>query len=115
MLSVLELFVLSVRLLLFLPSPRPHRRLTSLVPLPLSVLIGKVPAAFQLAEKHRDFDSLVELANAPNHGSASKVKLFLDKYGKEFAFPLYRFYLQHGASASSCFFSFPRHVRSNER
>ncbi|GAA5848319.1 hypothetical protein JCM8547_004477 [Rhodosporidiobolus lusitaniae] len=60
------------------------------------VAIGKVPAAFQLAEKHRDFDSLVELANDSQHGSRSKVKLFLDKYAKEFAFPLYRFYLAQG-------------------
>ncbi|GAA6029226.1 hypothetical protein JCM8097_003577 [Rhodosporidiobolus ruineniae] len=60
------------------------------------VSIGKVPSAFQLAEQHRDFDSLVELANDPSHGSRSKVKLFLDKYREEFAFPLYRFYLAQG-------------------
>ncbi|GAA5885246.1 hypothetical protein JCM6882_009536 [Rhodosporidiobolus microsporus] len=60
------------------------------------VSIGKVPAAFQLAERHGDFDSLVELANDKAHGSKSKVKLFLDKYGEEFAFPLYRYYLQQG-------------------
>ncbi|BGP13786.1 hypothetical protein JCM10213v2_001724 [Rhodosporidiobolus nylandii] len=60
------------------------------------VSIGAVSAAFQLAEKHRDFVSLVELANDKAHGSRSNVKLFLDKYGEDFAFPLYQFYQQHG-------------------
>ncbi|GAA5979128.1 hypothetical protein JCM11641_008435 [Rhodosporidiobolus odoratus] len=60
------------------------------------VSVGAVPAAFQLAEKHRDFVSLVELANDPSHGSRAKVNLFLDTYAEEFAFPLYQFYQRQG-------------------
>ncbi|GAA6004642.1 hypothetical protein JCM10207_000965 [Rhodosporidiobolus poonsookiae] len=60
------------------------------------VSVGKVPAAFQLAEQHHDFSSLVELALDATHGSPAKVKRFLDDYADAFAFPLYRFYLDKG-------------------
>ncbi|GAA5844336.1 hypothetical protein JCM5353_008463 [Sporobolomyces roseus] len=60
------------------------------------VSINKVSSAFELAERHRDFRSLVELSTDSKHGSMSKVRLFLDKYEKDFAFPLYEFYHEKG-------------------
>ncbi|CDR42821.1 RHTO0S07e04478g1_1 [Rhodotorula toruloides] len=36
------------------------------------VAIGKVAAAYELGERHRDFDSLVHLSNDPTHGSSSR-------------------------------------------
>ncbi|GAA5919787.1 hypothetical protein JCM1841_005860 [Sporobolomyces salmonicolor] len=60
------------------------------------VSIDKVSSAFELAERHRDFRSLVELSTDEAHGSPSRVRLFLDKYAEDFAFPLYQFYLEKG-------------------
>ncbi|GAA6016956.1 hypothetical protein JCM11491_006924 [Sporobolomyces phaffii] len=60
------------------------------------VSIDKVPAAFELAERHEDFRSLVELSTDPRHGSTLKVRSFLDTYGQDFAFPLYGYYLERG-------------------
>ncbi|GAA5863802.1 hypothetical protein JCM1840_005771 [Sporobolomyces johnsonii] len=60
------------------------------------VSIDKVSSAFELAERHRDFRSLVELSTDEAHGSQSRVRLFLDKYAQDFAFPLYQFYLEKG-------------------
>ncbi|GAA5966313.1 hypothetical protein JCM3765_005253 [Sporobolomyces pararoseus] len=60
------------------------------------VSIDKVPAAFELAERHEDFRSLVELSTDAKHGSISQVRSFLDEYGADFAFPLYEYYLEKG-------------------
>ncbi|GAA5905117.1 Nup133p [Sporobolomyces salmoneus] len=64
------------------------------------VSIEKISAAFELAERHSDFRSLVELSTDLRHGSLPKVRSFLDKYGKEFAFPLYEYYLEQGQTRS---------------
>lgn len=50
-------------------------------------------AAFELGERHGDFESLVRLANDPAHGSSARISAYLDRYGREFAFPLYEYYL----------------------
>ncbi|BGP37735.1 hypothetical protein JCM10449v2_001657 [Rhodotorula kratochvilovae] len=60
------------------------------------VAVGKVSAAFELGERHGDFESLVRLSNDPSHGSPARITAYLDRYGEEFAFPLYRFYLDQG-------------------
>ncbi|GAA5931821.1 Nup133p [Sporobolomyces koalae] len=60
------------------------------------VAVGRVSAAFELAERHEDFRSLVQLATDSQHGSIARVRLFLDKYGQSFAFPLYELYLEQG-------------------
>ncbi|KAJ8295378.1 Nucleoporin nup132 [Rhodotorula toruloides] len=60
------------------------------------VAIGKVAAAYELGERHHDFDSLVHLSNDPTHGSPSRIRSYLDQYRRDFAFPLYRFYLDQG-------------------
>lgn len=62
-----------------------------------SVAIGKVAAAYELGERHRDFESLVHLSNDPTHGSPLRIRSYLDQYRRDFAFPLYRFYLDQGA------------------
>ncbi|KAJ8295400.1 Nucleoporin nup132 [Rhodotorula toruloides] len=60
------------------------------------VAIGKVAAAYELGERHSDFGSLVHLSNDPTHGSPSRIRSYLDQYRQDFAFPLYRFYLDQG-------------------
>ncbi|GAA5890992.1 hypothetical protein JCM8208_003123 [Rhodotorula glutinis] len=60
------------------------------------VAVGKVGAAFELGERHGDFKSLVRLSNDAAHGSPARISAYLDRYGKDFAFPLYTFYLEHG-------------------
>jgi nuclear pore complex protein Nup133 len=69
----------------------------------VSVTIDHVKAAYELAERHRDFRSLVELCNDPQHGSTSRIRVLLEKYGEEFAFALYHFYVEQGES--SCLFT----------
>ncbi|GAA5875605.1 hypothetical protein JCM3774_006115 [Rhodotorula dairenensis] len=61
----------------------------------IQVLVSndQVSAAFQVAERHRDFESLVRLATDPKHGSRARINGYLDTHGREFAFPLYTFYL----------------------
>ena len=56
----------------------------------------QIAAAFQVAEQHRDFDSLVRLANDPDYGSKARVNGYLDTHGRDFSFPLYTFYLAEG-------------------
>ncbi|GAA5922516.1 hypothetical protein JCM3775_005758 [Rhodotorula graminis] len=60
------------------------------------VAVGKVGAAFELGERHGDFKSLVRLSNDAARGSSARISAYLDRYGKDFAFPLYTFYLEHG-------------------
>ncbi|KDE03357.1 hypothetical protein MVLG_06163 [Microbotryum lychnidis-dioicae p1A1 Lamole] len=60
------------------------------------VNIGKVTHAYELAERHRDFRSLVELCTDPRRGSPARTDFFLRKYAQEFAFPLYQFYIEKG-------------------
>ncbi|KAI5479591.1 nuclear pore complex protein Nup133 [Pseudohyphozyma bogoriensis] len=60
------------------------------------VSIGKVTNAYDLAERYRDFRSLVELCNDGQHGSPGRIRLFMQKYSEEFAFALYHFYVEKG-------------------
>ncbi|KWU46470.1 methyltransferase type 11 [Rhodotorula sp. JG-1b] len=64
----------------------------------IEVLVSndQIAAAFQVAEQHRDFDSLVRLANDPDYGSKARVNGYLDTHGRDFSFPLYTFYLAEG-------------------
>jgi nuclear pore complex protein Nup133 len=62
--------------------------------LDLTVTVGKVNHAYELAERHRDFRALVELCNHPQHGSRQRIQFFMDKYREEFAFSLYQFYIE---------------------
>lgn len=66
--------------------------------LPPEVSVDKVTHAYDLAERHGDFESLVELCNDPQHGSESRTRFFLQKYEEKFAFALYRYYLAEGKS-----------------
>ncbi|KAM0753804.1 methyltransferase type 11 [Meredithblackwellia eburnea MCA 4105] len=60
------------------------------------VSIGKVTHAFDLAERFRDFRSLVELCNDPEHGSKQRTRFFLQKYSEAFAVELYQYYVEKG-------------------
>uniref|UniRef100_A0A0K3CG67 FGENESH: predicted gene_7.174 protein n=1 Tax=Rhodotorula toruloides TaxID=5286 RepID=A0A0K3CG67_RHOTO len=66
----------------------------------------EVAAAPERGERHRDFDSLVHLSNDPTHGSPSRIRSYLDQYRQNFAFPLYRFYLDQVRRS-------PLHVREH--
>ena len=59
--------------------------------------LGKIAQAYELAERHRDFRSLVELSNDAKHGSATKTKYFMEKHSEDFAFALYNFLLEKGS------------------
>ncbi|KAL8293054.1 hypothetical protein RQP46_000748 [Phenoliferia psychrophenolica] len=60
------------------------------------VSIGKVPHAYELAERYHDFRSLVELCNHAQHGSEKNTRNFLAKYAEAFAFELYQYYVENG-------------------
>lgn len=61
----------------------------------------QVSAAFAVAERHRGFESLVRLANDPKFGSVARISGYLDSHGRDFAYPLYTFYLEEGQSIST--------------
>jgi nuclear pore complex protein Nup133 len=65
-----------------------------------TVTIGKVPTAYKLAERHRDFRALVELCTDVQHGSPARVRYFMGKYSRDFAFSLYQYYLERGECVS---------------
>lgn len=59
-------------------------------------MLDKVSHAYELAERHADFRSLVELCNDPTNGSDSRTRFFIEKYAADFAFELYRFLVEMG-------------------
>lgn len=63
--------------------------------LPL-VAVGRADKAFNLAERHRDFRTLTELCLNPKTGSAAaQTQHCLRKFGRDFAFELYQYYVEH--------------------
>mgnify|MGYP001606326282 FL=1 len=76
---------------------RPRTLLFELRADPVRVVsIDKVSQAYELAERYRDFRSLVELCNDAQHGSEVRVRSFMKKYAEEFAFALYQFLVEKG-------------------
>lgn len=59
--------------------------------------LGRPNVAYDLAERYRDFKSLVALCNDPQIGSTVRVGFYIDKYKQDFAFALYQYYLEQGA------------------
>lgn len=51
--------------------------------------------SYDLAERYRDFKSLVLLCNDAKVGSPARITFFMDKYKQDFAFALYQFYLDN--------------------
>lgn len=62
--------------------------------------VGRQDKAFELAERHGDFRTLVELCNertgADQSSANHRIDHYLQRYGKSFAFELYRWYVEKG-------------------
>lgn len=70
---------------------------------PCTVRLSRTNAAYDLAERYRDFRSLVVLCNDSNIGSQARLHHYIQKYQEDFAFALYDWYLESGEVVS--FFS----------
>ena len=60
------------------------------------VLINKSDIAFNLAEKHKAFRILTELCTNDNVGSIDRIKYYLDLFGNQFGFELFKWYVENG-------------------
>lgn len=60
------------------------------------VRLSRTNAAYDLAERYRDFRSLVVLCNDPSIGSSARLHHYIQKYQEEFAFALYDWFLESG-------------------
>lgn len=76
--------------------------------LTIIVEIDRVSHAYDLAEHHRDYETLVWLCHAPGisqdqkskHGSGTgtaRLQGYIERFGQEFAFVLYQWYIDQGA------------------
>jgi nuclear pore complex protein Nup133 len=61
-----------------------------------AVRISRSNVAYDLAERYRDFRSLVILSNDAAIGSPQRVQFYIEKYKEDFAFSLYSWYLEQG-------------------
>lgn len=61
-----------------------------------TVRVSRANAAYDLAERYRDFRSLVVLCNDPSTGSTARVHHYIQKYKEDFAYALYDWYLETG-------------------
>jgi hypothetical protein len=67
--------------------------------LTLAVAIDRISHAYDLAEHHNDYETLVWLANHPVAGAAGgvvKLQEYIERFGEEFAFVLYQWYIDQG-------------------
>ncbi|ODO05027.1 hypothetical protein I350_05639 [Cryptococcus amylolentus CBS 6273] len=63
------------------------------------VAIDRIAEAFELAEHHRDFPTLVVLSNDPQAAQGrgeARIQIYIERFGEEFAFELYRWYIAQG-------------------
>ncbi|TXT07474.1 hypothetical protein VHUM_03194 [Vanrija humicola] len=59
--------------------------------------IDRVDAAYELAEHHRDFPTLVYLCQNPaSSAGPGRVEQYIERFGKDFAFVLYQWYIDNG-------------------
>ena len=65
----------------------------------MTAQLARTNVAYDLAERYRDFKSLVLLCEDPQTGSPIRVQFYIEKYGEEFAFSLYQFYLENSTSS----------------
>lgn len=64
------------------------------------VSMGRPDRAFGLAERHRDFRTLTELCLDPATGDPQpQIHNYLRRYRQNFAFELYKYWLDHGKTA----------------
>ncbi|ORY21434.1 Non-repetitive/WGA-negative nucleoporin C-terminal-domain-containing protein, partial [Naematelia encephala] len=61
------------------------------------VNIDRVDEAYALAEHHSDFPTLVHLCHDPVAGAGpDRLQVFIERFGEEFAFVLYQWYIDQG-------------------
>ncbi|ADV23780.1 Hypothetical protein CGB_H0250C [Cryptococcus gattii WM276] len=63
------------------------------------VSVDRISEAYELAEHHHDFPTLVMLCNDPIAGQGkgdSRMQVYIEKFGEDFAFELYRWYIDQG-------------------
>lgn len=63
------------------------------------VSVDRISEAYELAEHHHDFPTLVMLCNDPVAGQGkgdSRIQVYIEKFGEDFAFELYRWYIDQG-------------------
>ncbi|OWZ65412.1 hypothetical protein AYX14_06233 [Cryptococcus neoformans] len=63
------------------------------------VSVDRISEAYELAEHHHDFPTLVMLCNDPVAGQGkgdSRIQIYIEKFGEDFAFELYRWYIDQG-------------------
>ncbi|WVR03681.1 hypothetical protein IAU60_000676 [Kwoniella sp. DSM 27419] len=61
------------------------------------VAIDRVAEAYELAEVHTDFLTLVVLCHdSPSGGNPARLQTYIEKFGEEFAFVLYQWYIDQG-------------------
>ncbi|KAL7420109.1 hypothetical protein Q5752_005074 [Cryptotrichosporon argae] len=59
--------------------------------------IDRVPEAYELAEHHSDFPTLVYLCHHPAAGTGPvQIQTYIERFGEEFAFVLYQWYIDNG-------------------
>ncbi|KAK8861724.1 hypothetical protein IAR55_002547 [Kwoniella newhampshirensis] len=59
--------------------------------------IDRVPEAYELAEHHSDYLTLVVLCHDPVAGTGSaRVQSYIERFGEDFAFVLYQWYIDQG-------------------
>ncbi|OCF44072.1 hypothetical protein I317_02025 [Kwoniella heveanensis CBS 569] len=59
--------------------------------------IDRVSEAYELAENHTDFLTLVVLCHDPQAGSnPARLQTYIERFGEEFAFVLYQWYIDQG-------------------
>ncbi|KAK4686173.1 hypothetical protein P7C73_g3957, partial [Tremellales sp. Uapishka_1] len=59
--------------------------------------IDRVAQAYELAEHHSDFPTLVYLCNDPVAGTGpARIQSYIERFGQEFAFVLYQWYIDQG-------------------
>ena len=59
--------------------------------------IDRIAEAYQLAEHHNDFETLVWLCHAPRaQQGQSRIRSYIEKFKEEFAFVLYQYYIEQG-------------------
>ncbi|KAL1411896.1 hypothetical protein Q8F55_002882 [Vanrija albida] len=59
--------------------------------------IDRVDAAYELAEHHRDFPTLVYLCQNPaSSAGPGRIEQYIERFGKDFAFVLYQWYIDNG-------------------
>lgn len=66
----------------------------------VAVEIEKASHAFILGEQYQDFRTLVELCHG-KHGSPRRLETYMNDFKEGFAFELYQWYIEQGATATA--------------